>query len=207
LNHESYQLQSTYNQAAAVRVRHSKARHLRSKVTNSNIFSIICTAQNVFQMKFALVLLLTGSLLVASSHLKSWPLYWTWRHVPLPIFGPLSNPYSDSDGGEGDSYSYVPGTADGRSWTSYSKKVHQKFGFKLFHPTTMTVTSSFLTAIVSHCIPINQFAGQVQTPSQQLVNNAFPIQTLTSRRFLSTSPCAEEKRELVADFKPSAVEE
>ena len=175
-------------------------------------------------MKFALVLLLTGSLLVASSHLKPWPKYCAVRHVPLPIFWPHSSPYGDSDADSGDSdYVAGPGSADGRTWASGSRNaVQQRFGFQPFYRTTTTVTSTVLTAIISSCIPLNQFAGQQQvaiiqqvtsiqqdtsiqqnTSIQQPANNQ---QRANNVVLLSTNPCAREKRELAEDFNPSPVE-
>jgi hypothetical protein len=151
-------------------------------------------------MKFALVLLLTGSLLVESSHLKPWPKYCAVRHVPLPIFWPHSSPYGDSHADDSGDSDYVagPGSADGRTWAGDSRNaVQQRFGFQPFYRTTTTVTSTVLTAIISSCIPLNQFAGK----QQQDANN------VTLPAIQSTNPCVRKKRDLVDDFNPSPVEE
>ena len=104
-------------------------------------------------MKFVLVLLLNGSLLVASNQLKPWPKYCAVRHVPLPIFWPHSSPYGDPDAGQVDSGH--SDSADGRNWAGNSNNgVQPKFGFQPFYRTPITVTSSVLTAIVTSCIPL-----------------------------------------------------
>ena len=105
------------------------------------------------QMKFVLVLLLNGSLLVASNQLKPWPKYCAVRHVPLPIFWPHSSPYGDPDAGQVDSGH--SDSADGRNWAGNSNNgVQPRFGFQPFYRTPITVTSSVLTAIVTSCIPL-----------------------------------------------------